>query len=307
MHPKNTVYKIIKLGRFKFLAGGFFLYTIGILLAILSGVTFSLDLYIFGYAIFLPAHLSMNYSNVYFDIDSDKYNIPTAISGGSKILIDNPELKRICLIIFLVLMILSISLTAIFIFIYNFSIWFFLFVLFGNLLGLFYAAPPIRLSYIGLGELANVINMGLIMPGFGYWILKGALDTFYFIFAIGIFFYGFVFIISVEIPDMEGDKKSNKKTVVVLLGRKLSYYLIIISLISASIYYFILSLKGFFIENINYLNVFFISLIPLIVAIIGIINNPFKRDLALKVATRNIFTLSFFMILIIIYLLFLII
>lgn len=304
---KEKIKKIFELGRFKFLAGGFFLYTIGILLAILSGVNFSLELFIFGYAIFFPGHLSMNYSNVYFDIESDKFNDPTAISGGSKILIKNPDLKRICLTIFIVFMIISISLSALFIYIYNYSIWFFLLVLFGNLLGLFYAAPPLKLSYRGLGEIANVINTGLIMPGFGYWVLKGGLDIFYFIFAIGVFFYGLVFIISVEIPDLEGDKISNKKTLVVLIGRKLSYFIIIISLIAASIYYLNLSLIGLFSENINYLGVFFISLIPLIVAIIGMLNKPFKRNIALKVATRNILTLSFFMILIIIYLLFLIV
>jgi len=304
---KEKISKIIKLGRFKFLAGGFLLYTIGILLAILSGVDFSINLYIFGYAIFLPAHLGMNYSNVYFDIESDKFNIPTSISGGSKILIENPELIRICKILFVVLMILSISLAALFIYIYNYSIWFFLLVLFGNLLGLFYAAPPLRLSYRTLGEVANVINMGLVMPGFGYWILKGGLDIFYFIFAIGILFYGLVFIISVEIPDMEGDKLSNKKTFVVLIGRKLSYYLIIISLIAASFYYLVLSTITPLNQNINFLGVFFLSLIPLVVAIIGMLNKPFKRNIALKVATRNVLTLSFFMVLIIFYFLFLIV
>ncbi len=304
---KEKISKIIKLGRFKFLAGGFFLYTIGILLAILSGASFSLDLYIFGYAIFLSAHIGMNYSNVYFDIESDKFNKPTSISGGSKILIENPELIRICLGLFLVLMIISISLAAIFIYVYNYSIWFFLLVLFGNLLGLFYAAPPLRLSYRTLGEVANVINMGLVMPGFGYWVLKGGLDIFYFIFAIGIFFYGLVFIISVEIPDMEGDKISNKKTFVVLFGRKFSYYLIIISLLVASIYYFLLSTIETLNQNINFLVVFFLSLIPLVIAIIGMLKKPFNRNTALKVSTRNVLTLSFFMVLINFYFLFIIV
>jgi len=262
-----------------------------------------MELYIFGYAIFFPAHLSMNYSNIYFDIESDKNNTPTPISGGSKILIENPELKKIIMSIFIILMALSIILSLIFIIIYNYSIYFFIFVLFGNFIGLFYAAPPIRLSYRCLGEIALIITMGLIMPGFGYWVLSGGLDLFYFVFAFGLFLYGLVFIILVEIPDMDGDKKSNKNTLIVRVGRKLGYNLLIFALFFASIYYLLLAFLGIFSENINYIGIYLISLIPLIVVIKGWFNKPFKKKIATKIAVTNFFTLSFFFILIIVYLL----
>lgn len=293
---------IIKLGRFRFLLGGFLLYSIGILLAIISGSSFSAELYIFGYSIFISAHLSMNYSNIYFDINSDKNTLTTSISGGSKILIKNPDLKKICLSISLILMIISLVLAVIFILLYSYTITFFFFVLFGTLLGFFYAAPPIKLAYRGLGEIANIINMGLIMPGFGYWVLKGEIDVFYFVFAIGVFFYGLVFIISVEIPDMEGDKISNKNTIVVKKGRKFSYIILLISLLCATIYYLILTFLKLYIEYLNYIGIFVLSLIPLIVAIEGWLKKPFERTIALKIATRNVMTLSFFMILVILYL-----
>jgi len=43
----EKIRKIIELGRLRFLAGGFFLYIMGSLLAVVSGVGFSLDIFIF--------------------------------------------------------------------------------------------------------------------------------------------------------------------------------------------------------------------------------------------------------------------
>jgi 1,4-dihydroxy-2-naphthoate octaprenyltransferase len=287
----EKIRKIIELGRLRFLAGGFFLYIMGSLLAISSGIGFSFNLFIFGYAIMLPAHLGLSYSNNYFDIEVDKHNNPISISGGSRILIENPDLRKTCLFIALVLMSISIILSVFFITIYNFSILFFLFILFANLLGFFYSAPPIKLAYRGFGEIANMINIGFLMPGIGYWIIKGSFDLFYFVFAFALFFYGLEFIILVEMPDMEGDKIGNKNTLIVKKGRKFGYIVILITLIISSIYYLFLSLAGIFSEYINYLVVFLISLIPLIVAIKGWFGSPFEIKNASKIAITNIMTL----------------
>ena len=287
----EKIRKIIELGRLRFLVGGFFLYIMGSLLAISSGIGFSFNLFIFGYAIMLPAHLGLSYSNNYFDIEVDKHNNPISISGGSRILIENPDLRKTCLFIALVLMSISIILSVFFISIYNFSILFFLFILFANLLGFFYSAPPIKLAYRSFGEIANMINIGFLMPGIGYWIIKGSFDLFYFVFAFALFFYGLEFIILVEMPDMEGDKIGNKNTLIVKKGRKFGYIVILITLIISSIYYLFLSLAGIFSEYINYLVVFLISLIPLIVAIKGWFGSPFEIKNASKIAITNIMTL----------------
>ncbi len=274
----------------------------GSLLAISSGVDFSFDLFIFGYAIMFPAHLGLSYSNNYFDIEVDKHNNPTSISGGSRILIENPDLRRTCLLIALVLMSISLVLSVFFILINNFSILFFLFILFANLLGFFYSAPPIRLAYRGFGEIANMINIGFLMPGIGYIVIKGSFDLFYFVFTFALFFYGLEFIILVEMPDMEGDKIGNKNTLIVKKGRKFGYTVILITLFISSIYYLFLSLTGIYSEYINYLVVFLISLIPLIVAIKGWFGSSFEIENASKIAITNIMTLFLVLNLIIIYL-----
>jgi 1,4-dihydroxy-2-naphthoate octaprenyltransferase len=294
---------IIKLGRLRFLAGGFFLYTMGVLLAITSGVEFSFLYFIFGYAIMLPAHLSLSYSNNYFDIEVDKFNKPISISGGTKILIENPELRPLCKTIALGLIVLSIFIALIFMFLFSFPITFLGFIIFGNLLGWFYTAPPIRLAYRGLGEIANMINMGFLMPGIGYWAISGNLDLFFLIFAIAFLIYGLNFMIIVETPDMEGDKKAKKITLVTKIGRKNSYKITIICLFCASLYFLMIAYLGLFNTQIDYYIIFLLSLIPLIIAIYGWLKKPFSINSASKIAQNNMYALLFLIFSINIYLL----
>lgn len=293
--------KIIELGRFRFLIAGFFLYLMGSLLAIISGVDFSIRLFVVGYAIMMPAHLSLSYSNNYFDIKVDEHNKPISISGGTKILIDNPHLIPICKYIAILLIVLSIAIAALFVFIFSYSILFIGFIVFGNLLGWFYTGPPIHLAYHGLGEIGNMINMGLLMPGIGYWVIKGNLDLFFFIFAIPFFLYGLHFMIVVETPDMEGDIKGKKKTLIARYGRKYGYIISLISLSIASIYYFIIGLFYEFDPYIFYPMIGILSLIPLSFAIHGWLKEPFTKIIATDIAVRNMMGLVVFILLINIY------
>ena len=292
---------ILQLGRLHFLAGGFFLYTMGVLLAIIQGAEFSITFFIFGYSIMLPAHLSVSLSNNYFDTEVDKFNKPVFIAGGTKILIEKPELKNLCKRIAIFLIILSISISFVFTFMYSFPISYLGFIIFGNLLGWFYTAPPVKLTYRGLGEIANMITMGFLIPGIGYWTINGNLNTFFFIFSIAFVLYGLNFMIIVETPDIEGDKKVNKKTLVTKIGLKNSYKIRIISLIFASLYFLILSYQKIYDNNINYGIIFVLSLIPLTIAIIGWIKKPFTKNFSIKNSQYNIYTFILYIFLINVY------
>ena len=302
MINKFLIKKIIELARFRFLIGGFFLYTMGVFLAVASGIEFSLTYFIFGYAIMLPAHLSLSFSNNYYDIEVDKLNKPVSISGGSKVLIENPELITLCKKIALSLILISITVAIIFVYLFSFPLTFLGFIMFGNLLGWFYTAPPLRLAYRGLGEIANMINMGFLMPGIGYWAMSGDIDLFFFTFSIAFLLYGLYFMIIVETPDMEGDKIAKKTTLVVKIGRKKSYKIMMLSLILASIYFLIIAFFGFDYINVNYWGIFILSLLPLFIAIYGWFKHPFSKKIATKTAQSNMYTLIFFVVLINIYL-----
>jgi len=293
---------IIKLGRFHFLAGGFFLYTMGVFLAIASGVKFSFLYFLFGYAIMAPAHLSLSYSNNYFDANADRFNKPNPISGGSKVLIENPELKPLCRNIAIGLIIISILFAFIFVILFAFPLTFLVFIIFGNLLGWFYTAPPIKLAYRGLGEIANMINMGLLMPGIGYWTMGGNLDIFFLVFMIAFLLYGLCFILIVEYPDMEGDIKAKKKTLVSKIGRKKSYKIIIISFFSITIYFLLISYLKLYDNIVNFIIIYFLSLIPLYTSLYGWFKKPFSKKKAKKISQNNMLALTFFILTINLYL-----
>jgi 1,4-dihydroxy-2-naphthoate octaprenyltransferase len=209
---------VIRMGRLPLLFGGFLYYLLGALTAVAAGYPLQVPRILIGYAILGPAHLSVHFSNDYFDIDGDRRGRPTAVSGGSGVLASRPDLHPRARAIALVL--IAISFIA--------GIWayftvlptpFLLMLLFtGNGIGWFYSAPPVRLSSRGLGEAATAIAIGLLIPGMGYLSIAGTLDLTLLFAALPLLLYGAAFILAVEIPDREADSLSGKRTFIVRKG-----------------------------------------------------------------------------------------
>ena len=70
-------------------------FLIGTLFAVLLNAQFVLSKFIWGFLILFTANLATHYSNDYFDFDVDKYGTVTPFSGGSGILVKNPELREL--------------------------------------------------------------------------------------------------------------------------------------------------------------------------------------------------------------------
>ena len=283
---RSLIIGILKLTRIHFVIGGLLLFLLGALIGLVYGVPFNFEKLLFGYAILFCAHLSVSFSNDYFDSDVDKNSIPTLFSGGSGVLIQYPKLKKFARNFAILLIIISIFLGIIFTLVYSYPWTFFVFIIIGNLLGWYYSAPPVRLVSRGLGEISTMVTAGFFLPGMGYFVVVGGFDSIFLIFALPILFYGLAFIINVEIPDLESDKLSDKMTFIVKYNRKLGFALIAFLLTISSIYFFVL----FFIieSSINFIIVAGISLFPLIFGIIGAIKKPLDRKSATKFVTSNI-------------------
>ena len=302
----HNLINIIKLGRPQYLAGNFLLFTMGALLAVILGSVFVSSKFILGYSILFTAHLSVHYSNDYFDFEVDHLTNPSAISGGSGVLVKNPELKEFSKWFAVLIMFISISLAAVFTVIFNYPISFFLFLLFGNLLAWFYTAPPIKLVYRKLGEVANIIAV-IIFLGTGYFALRGTLDLPFIVFAIPVIFFQIIFINSFEIPTMEGDKLGNKITWIVLKGREFGFKLNVICGVLATISFIIIPFTAIFPSELNFQVLVSISLISLLVGIVTLIKKPFDIEAATKYASINVLILFLSSFLIDIYFLYLII
>ena len=300
----NTILKIVRLGRLQFVFGGFLFFCTGALLALLLNAEFSLIKFIMGYAALFTAHLSVSYSNDYFDLEVDQFQEPTRFSGGSGVLVTNPELRNFSKNFALVLMGLSISLAIITTVIFELPISFFLLILSGNLLGWYYSAPPLRLSYRGLSEFATVLT-GFIVPGIGYVILMGKLDVNFLIFTIPLMLYELFFIINVEIPDMEADRWGGKKTVVVIYGRQYGFIIGTMAALMATLSFFSMPLINVNIPPNWGLMVIF-SLVPLSLGILSAWKKPVNRRSAIKWVNYNLLSLFIFIILLNTYFIYLI-
>lgn len=294
--------EFIRLGRFPFLLSGFVPFTAGALLAFLLGARFTPGEFLLGYAAMAAAHLSVHYSNDYFDADADRFVETTAISGGSGVLSRHPDLKPAALAAAVGLMLLSVLAGCVFVVVYGYPVIFLAFGIAGNLLGWFYTAPPIALAYHRLGEVANVITFGLLMPGAGYFVAMRTLDPAFFAFAVPLCLYGLVFITSVELPDMEGDILGGKRTLVVRRGRIFGFALIAIAASLATAVLTVFAFTGVF-APVNFWPVALFSAIPLALALRGFSRRTAERAGALRHATANIQGYFLFQGLVVLYLL----
>lgn len=304
-HRTSNLIKFIKLGKPHLTLGLFFYFSIGALIAILLHAQFYMGKFLLGWVIIFLSGWAVHYHNDYFDFETDHYTQPTPISGGSGVLIEHPEWRGLSISMAFILMGLAIALSVAFTVIYSYYLNFILFVIMGNILAWFYAAPPVKLSYRGLGEFGNTA-IGFLFPAMGYFSLMGTLNLPFFIFVIPILFLQMLFTGSVEIPDMEGDKKGGKKTWIVSWGREFGFRLIVLSGALATLSFLLLPFTNLFPSNMDFRVLTAISLIILTLGIIEVVKNPLDKESATKFCTINVFALFLMSILIDAYFLYLV-
>ncbi|MHB1295168.1 MAG: prenyltransferase [Anaerolineae bacterium] len=222
----SKILKVARLGRVHFLFPGLLLFCFGALMACLAGAELDWARLVWGYLTFMPAHLSVSYSNDYHDVEADRLGEPTLFTGGSGVLVRDPWLKPVARALALGLIGCSLLFSVLFVRAYALTPWYLALVVGGNLLGWFYAAPPLRLSYRGLGELATTLTLGVLIPLLGYLSMRGHVDGFFLPVMLPIMAYGLAFIASVENPDMEADRRAGKHTLVARKGRRFAFRLV---------------------------------------------------------------------------------
>jgi 1,4-dihydroxy-2-naphthoate octaprenyltransferase len=297
--------KLLKVARPQFLIVGLALFVLGALVAVVLGAPFSLNRLLVGYLVILSAQLSVHFSNDYFDVASDRPGGPTLISGGGGVLLEHPELREPIKWIAIGLILFSFAMGIYFVRTYAYPFWIMGFIALGNLAGWFYSAPPLRLSYRGLGELCYTFAAGLLIPAMGYLTMRGALDTGGIFFLAPLILYGLVSILSVEIPDMEDDRLSNKRTWVADRGRRFGFMVIGWLLLIVTGYFFLFPQFNPRQLPLDFRIVGYLSLLPLVPGLLGLIKKPAEKQPAAKIATWIVIMLALFSILVDGYLLYL--
>lgn len=269
----------------------------GYILAINGGADFGLEKFVFGYFILGTAQLSVSFSNDYFDRHSDIKTFKTAFSGGSKILVEQPELEQTALSIAVLLLGFSIVGGAIFTVVYLYPFWFFIFVLCGGLIGWFYTAPPLEFAYKGLGELATTLAIGFFIPGMGYLIASSSLDYLFYVFVFPLVCYGLFFIITVQLPDIKSDRLAQKSNLLVKWGMKAGKLICVLANILGTISLVTILLIGGTAIKFDPTPIAIFSFLPLIASIMGIKANPDYINAINQQVMINISSLILFLLL----------
>jgi 1,4-dihydroxy-2-naphthoate octaprenyltransferase len=299
--PTFTALKILRVIRLHIIVGGVLAFSIGTLLAIIQGGVFRFEIVVFGYATVFFGDLSSHFSNDYYDVEIDKHTEKRKFFGGSKTLVENPNLRLLSRNISISLLIFSNLIAAISFFFLDAPIELFIIMFIANLIGWFYSAPPVRLISRGLGELAVAWVTGFVIPGVGYLSVRNQFDASFLCLSIPFMMYGFILSLSLHAPDATLDEKSGKNTLIVRKGTQqiLKIILIVSTLASLTLFSYYYLFQHFGLLDLR--AVFAISIVTLAIISYGFIKYEKNKQL-ITFANLNIASLFLFNMLLVAYL-----
>lgn len=207
----------IKLGRPKFLVGGFVLYGLGAALAVRGGAAFDPGQFLWGQLIVTVAQLMTHYANDYFDLAADNANrTPTRFSGGSRVLVGRTLPPAVALVAAYVLLLVAVCAAVMLGRRTGSQALLIALVMIGLAWG--YSAPPLRLCARGLGELTTALVVTMLVPACGYVLQAHRLAAPIFLAAALPSALQFAMLLAIEFPDAAGDAAAGKRTLVVRMG-----------------------------------------------------------------------------------------
>jgi 1,4-dihydroxy-2-naphthoate polyprenyltransferase len=237
-------------------------------------------------------HLGTNLANDYFDhlsgCDAKNTN-PTPFSGGSRVIQQGLIAPRSILYVSLLLFISggAIGLYLNYVCGGNAIL---VIAAIGVFLGFFYSAKPFRIGYGSLGELAVGLGFGPLMVMGAYYVQAQELSLRIFLISLpaGILIATVLFIN--EFPDYFADKAVDKKTLVVIFGKKKAVY--IYHLLLGLVYLLIAGLAIF--KYLPYMSLAVFLSLPLAIKAYRVSRRHFNQVYELLPANASTIKLHFF-------------
>ena len=182
-------------------------------------------------------HAGTNLINDYFDQPTDDINQNfSPFNGGSRMIQNKVLAPRQILLASIICYLVGIV-TAIFIIINTGGFLLLFFLVTAVLLGLFYTALPVQLSYRGLGEISVFVGFGPLGVVSAYFIQLGEINwELTLISSIPIAFLIAMVLFLNEFQDNEADQEAGKNTLVVVLGKNSAVKIYTIGMIFAYVF-----------------------------------------------------------------------
>lgn len=180
-----------------------------------------------------------------FDSGTDRLVAPedrSPFSGGKRVLIDKLLTRRQTILISALSYLLGIAM-GMFIAAYREPQILWLGVA-GVGFAFFYHAPPLKLSYRGLGEIAVALSYGPLITAGTYLVQRGevTLEVILLSTLLGLLIAAFLWVN--EFPDYQADKASGRRNLVVMLGRRKAAQAFVAIIAMAALGLFLLPLLG---------------------------------------------------------------
>jgi 1,4-dihydroxy-2-naphthoate octaprenyltransferase len=122
--------------------------------------------------------------------------------------------------------------------------------------------------------------------------MLGSVDSLFWAFSLPCVLYALSIIVSVEIPDMEGDRLGRKETLVARKGRRFGLVLVALSNLLATLYISMISSLDLTRASVDLRLLAIFSFLPLATGIYGLIGRSEDRKSATKLATFNVYAIS---------------
>jgi 1,4-dihydroxy-2-naphthoate octaprenyltransferase len=261
-------------------------FLLGSLFALQIGASFSLLNFLWGLCILFIIEIAASFANDYFDYESDNYNKQFGFSGGSGVLLHNPELRSFAKWASIALMILAIILTILFTWFASFPLWTIGYILVAVFFCWFYTAPPLKLVYRGLGEIPHFLA-AVMFPGWGYLLMTKTIDLSLLIFAVPFGLLGLTVILNFEIPDREADIHGGKHNFIVRFDRPRSFLFINCLYFLACCLFVVFALTNVLKLSFNLWIPAFFFFIPFIISLKPAVKNIQNKEIATVYAIRN--------------------
>jgi 1,4-dihydroxy-2-naphthoate octaprenyltransferase len=215
------VLAFIRLGRPLFLLGGFVFHGLGVAMALYDGAPFNPQAFVWGQLAVTSIQLMTHYANEYFDLEADRANpIRTRWAGGSRILADGHLPPAVALYTALTLGTVALGAALVLTFIVRPAILTGVLLALSLLLAWFYSAPPLRFHSRGLGEAVVALVVPVLTPLLGYYLQTDVITLLPLLATMPLAEFQFAMLLLIELPDAEGDRVANKRTLVVRLGER---------------------------------------------------------------------------------------